>query len=249
MGETKNMHILSKEDFLEFINSLIADNSLNVVGVKSKGTKFAFGPLESADQLRLDYDVTLLPPKKYFFPQRETLVTYDVASGYQNKSLADTKPNIIVGVHPYDIMAILHMDEIFRETKSDPNYLARRNSSVIIGVNIQNMSESCFASSMGCATIDYGYDLMLTDLGNKYAIDVGSHKGADLLNKYSKNVKKALASDIHSVGKKKQEIMNKTQQEFSFSSELIPEMLGKFYEKTNFWEDHSEECLSADLVF
>ena len=81
MGETKNMHILSKEDFSEFINSLIADNSLNVVGVKSKGEKFAFGPLESANQLRLDYDVTILPPKKYFFPQRETLVTYNVSSG------------------------------------------------------------------------------------------------------------------------------------------------------------------------
>ncbi len=245
MEEAKNMHVLSKEDFSEFINSLIADNSLNVVGVKSKGEKFAFGPLESANQLRLDYDVTILPPKKYFFPQRETLVTYNVSSGYKSKSLEDVKPTIIVGAHPYDIMALLHMDEIFRETKSDPNYLSRRNSSVIIGVNIQNMSESCFASSMGCATIDYGYDLMLTDLGDKYAIDVGSHKGADLLNKYSKNVKKGLARDIQSVGKKKQEIMNKTHQKFGFSSELIPEMLGKFYEKTSFWEDHSEECLSC----
>ena len=42
--EEKKMHTLSKEDFGKFIDSLIADNSLNVVGVKSKDEKFAFGP-------------------------------------------------------------------------------------------------------------------------------------------------------------------------------------------------------------
>ena len=50
--------------------------------LKSKGDKFAFGPLESASELRMDYDVTLLPPKKYFFPQRETLVTYNVGKEF-----------------------------------------------------------------------------------------------------------------------------------------------------------------------
>jgi NAD(P)H-flavin reductase len=239
------MHTLSKKDFGKFIDNLIADDSLNVVGVKSKDEKFAFGPLESANQLRLDYDVTLLPPKKYFFPQRETLVTFDVASGFQARDLKVSKSNVIVGVHPYDIMALLQMDEVFRETKSDPYYLERRNASVIIGVNIKNISKWCFAPSMGCVTIDYGYDLMLTDLGDKFAIDVGSHKGADLLNKYAKNVKKAFARDINAVGKKKMEIVAASEQKFNFSSELIPEMLGKFYEKDSFWEDHSETCFSC----
>ena len=64
------MKIISKEDFNSFVNSLIADDSMQVIGVKAKRDKFVFAPLESAGELRLDYDVTLLPPKKYFFPQR-----------------------------------------------------------------------------------------------------------------------------------------------------------------------------------
>jgi hypothetical protein len=104
------MKIISKEDFADFVNALITDNSWNVVGVKSKGNKFAFGPLESANELRLDYDVTLLPPKKYFFPQRETLFTYDLSNGFSAKGFAaEAKPTIIIGVHPYDIVALLHM--------------------------------------------------------------------------------------------------------------------------------------------
>lgn len=239
------MRIISKEDFTNFVEALIKDKSLNVIGVKAKGDKFAFGPLETAGELRLDYDVTILPPKKYFFPQRETLVTYDLARGFAAKSPTEAKPMVIIGVHPYDIVALLHMDEIFRETKSDPYYFEKRQSSIIIGVNIQKMSKWCFAPAVGCAVIDYGYDLMLTDLGNRYAINVGSQKGEELLDKYAKNVKTALARDIQLVGQKKREIMNMAQQKFDFPPELIPELLSKSYENSGFWEKHAEKCLAC----
>ena len=122
------MKIIAKEDFNKFVNSLIADDSLQVIGVKAKRDKFVFAPLESSNELRLDYDVTLLPPKKYFFPQRETLFTYDLTGGFYAKGLtAEAKTTVIIGVHPYDIVALLHMDEVFRETKSDPYYFDKRN--------------------------------------------------------------------------------------------------------------------------
>ena len=241
------MKIISKEDFNNFVNSLISDDSWQVIGVKSKRDKFTFAPLESASELRLDYDVTLLPPKKYFFPQRETLFTYDLSGGFSAKGLtAEAKKTVIIGVHPYDIVALLHMDEIFRETKSDPYYFEKRNASIIIGVSMQKMSKWCFAPFMGCATVEHGYDLMLTDLGNRYAINVGSEKGEELLDMYAKNVTNALARDIQMVGQKKREIMNLSQQKFEFSSpEIIPGMLEKSYGESAFWEKHSETCLAC----
>ena len=239
------MRIIPKENFTDFINALIKDESLNVIGVKAKGNKFAFGPLDSADELRLDYDVTLLPPKKYFFPQRETLVTYNIGKGFAAKSVEETKQTVIVGVHPYDIVALLHMDEIFSETKSDPYYFEKRKASVIIGVNMQKMSKWCFAPYMGADTIEYGYDLMLTDLGNRYAVAIGSQKGEQLLDKYAKGLSNALARDIQMVGQKKREVMAMCKQKLDFSPELIPEMLTKFYGESAFWEKHAEKCLAC----
>ncbi len=239
------MRIIAKENFTEFINALINDDSLNVIGVKSKGEKFAFGPLDSASELRLDYDVTLLPPKKYFFPQRETLVTYNIGKGFSARSPADNKQTVIVGVHPYDIVALLHMDEIFSETKSDPYYFEKRKSSVIIGVNMQKMTKWCFAPYMGADTIEYGYDLMLTDLGNRYAVAIGSQKGEQLLDKYAKGLTNALARDIQMVGQKKREVSAMCKQKLDFPPELIPEMLSKYYGESTFWEKHSEKCLAC----
>ncbi len=239
------MKILLKEDFSDFVNALIKDEAWNVIGVKAKDSKFAFGPLESASELRLDYDVTLLPPKKYFFPQRETLFTYNLSNGFSAKNIVESKPTVIIGVHPYDIVALFHMDEIFRETKSDPYYFEKRNSSIIIGVNIQKMSKWNFSPFMGCATVDFGYDLMLTDLGNRYAISVGSQKGGELLSKYAKNLTSAFARDIQLVGQKKREIVNMSQQKFDFPTEMIPELLKMTYEESGFWEEHSEKCLAC----
>jgi NAD(P)H-flavin reductase/NAD-dependent dihydropyrimidine dehydrogenase PreA subunit len=239
------MKIISKIDFQAFVEALIRDASWNVIGVKSKGNKFAFAPLENAEELRLDYDVTLLPPKKYFFPQRETLFTYDLAGGFSAKNPDESKPMVIIGVHPYDIVALLHMDEIFRDTKSDPYYFKKRQASVIIGVNIQKMSKWNFSSFMGCAVIDYGYDLMLTDLGNRYAINTGSQKGEELLSKYAKNVMPALARDIQVAGHKKREIMGMSQQKFDFPPEFIPDLLKDSYGQSGFWEKHSEKCLAC----
>jgi NAD(P)H-flavin reductase/formate hydrogenlyase subunit 6/NADH:ubiquinone oxidoreductase subunit I len=239
------MKIISKEDFQSFVNALIQEDSWNVIGVKSRGNKFAFAPLDSADELRLDYDVTLLPPKKYFFPQRETLFTYDLSNGFSAKNPEETKPMIIIGVHPYDVIALLHMDEIFRETKSDLYYFKKRESSIIIGVNIQKMSKWNFSSAMGSATVDYGYDLMITDLGNRYAINIGSQKGEELLSKYAKNVTAALARDVQIAGQKKREIMDHSEQELKFPPELIPELLKDSYGKSGFWEKHSEKCLAC----
>ena len=239
------MKIISKEDFKDFVNALIKDDSRHVIGVKSRGNRYAFGTLESADDLRLDYDVTLLPPKKYFFPQRETLFTYDLADGFSAKNPEEAKPMVIIGVHPYDIVALLHMDEIFRDTKSDPYFFKKRESSIIIGVNIQKMSKWNFSSFMGCSVIDYGYDLMLTDLGNRYGINIGSSKGEALLFKYAKNITPALARDIQIAGQKKQEVWNMVEQKLDFPAELIPELLGASYAKSGFWESHSEKCLAC----
>ncbi len=239
------MIIISKDDFNEFVNALIKDEEWNVIGVKAKGNKFVFGPLESATELRLDYDVTLLPPKKYFFPQRETLFTYNLTGAFSAKNPAEAKHTVLIGVHPYDIVALFHMDEIFRDTKSDPYYFNKRNATIIIGINIQKMSKHNFSAVMGCATVDYGYDLMLTDLGNRYSVSVGSQKGGDLLSKYAKNVTEALARDIQVVGQKKLEILNMSQQKLDFASELIPQLLKKAYDESGFWEEHSEKCLAC----
>ena len=62
-------------EFAGFVAALIAAGP--VYGPVARRSKFVFARLERPDQLRLDYDVTILPPKKLFFPPAQDLIRFD----------------------------------------------------------------------------------------------------------------------------------------------------------------------------
>jgi len=180
------MKIVSKEDFLAFVNALIKDGGMDIEGVKSKDGRFVYGPLESASELRLDYDVTILPPKKYFLPQYETMMKFDLADPFSMKKPENQKKKVIIGMHPYDIIALRQMDSYFLDTDVSTTYLKRRKNTLIIGTDPLNVSEKAFFGIMGTGEVHSGYDLFITDLGDRVAITIGTEEGGNLLRYESK---------------------------------------------------------------
>ncbi len=69
------------------------------------------------------------------------------------------------GVHPYDLVAISQMDAIFSKDYDDFHYIKRRERATIVACDIQNTSPSMFAASMGTATVQEGFDILLTKSG------------------------------------------------------------------------------------
>ncbi len=61
---------ISKNDFLKFVESLMA-GSTQVVGVVKKDDRFIYDVLDDAKKLALDYDETLLPPKSFIMPPKK----------------------------------------------------------------------------------------------------------------------------------------------------------------------------------
>ena len=96
---------ISKADFRDFVNRLIqGDREIN--GVVTKGTGFIYDTLEDAADLCLDYDETLLSPKKYFLPVKETLLTFKTGDPSSYHESVEATPRIVIGIHPWDLAAI-----------------------------------------------------------------------------------------------------------------------------------------------
>ena len=157
------MKIISKQGFEAFINALIQDDSLDIEGVKAKGEKFVFGSVDNANELRLDYDVTILPPKKYFLPQYETIMKFDLSQPFSVQSPDFPRKKVIVGVHPYDIVAIRQMDTYFLDTDISESFLRRRKNTLIIGCDVKNVHDRAFFGSMETGEVTSGFDLFITD--------------------------------------------------------------------------------------
>jgi ferredoxin len=240
-SETMSVHTASKEQFKSFVGALIASDQ-KVVGVQAKGDKFAFGDLQSADDLRLDYDVTILPPKKYMLPQKETLLTFKV--GADSQSVSQPENMILLGVHPYDMAAINQMDELFSQGEYDTHYMQRRQQITIIACDVFKPSKNVFASSMNTATIDRGYDMLVTDIGKSYVIEAATDKGKRLLS-LLQGAKESSHDDLNlrkAVWDKNEGALN--QHKLDCKPSFLPKLLEKSYDHP-VWEEKAKLCYSC----
>lgn len=172
---------LSESALNTWVDQMIAQGREEVFGIQAKNDRFAFQKLEQSSDLRLDYDVSLMPVKKFFQPPIETLLTFLAETGYD--SVTDQSKFILIGVHPYDMIALNQMTEIFQQDYYDSHYMTRRNNATIIACDVQTPSEHVFAATMGKATVHEGYDILLTKANGGYVAQAATQKGIALLDK------------------------------------------------------------------
>ena len=234
--------IIEKQKMGPFVNNLI-NSKIKVAGPKRKDGKYAFDKLNKADELYLDYDITLLPPKMYLLPPKETLIKFELGEETEVEPIVEAKPTILFGVHPYDIQAIELLDTAFSTTNLDINYLSRREKTTIIGIDCLNPNPNAFCASLGTATTETGFDLMLTDIGDSYMVAIGSSKGKDLLTKYAKT-REATQQELAQRDSERQKALARYKVTLNMSPEEVPQLLDKSWDSP-LWKERSEKCLSC----
>jgi len=231
---------IAKKDFFDVVEALIKKE--RVFGVQARGDRFDYAPLESAQDLRLDYDVTLGPPKKFFQPAAEVLMTYEMGGSYQSQY--DDNAFVLLGVHPYDMIAINQMDELFRQDNYDTHYMTRRDNATIVACDVVTPSENVFASSMGTALVKEGYDVLLTDIGDSYVAEAATEKGEKLMAA----AKKAVPADAAAL-KSREAVWAKNKKglnrhELKCDPAYLPKLLAKAYDHP-VWEERAKTCFSC----
>jgi len=237
----KKPFVITKESLKSMVESL--SKVMEVVGVKPRHGKYVYDIIGSFEELCLDYDVTNIPPTKYLLPARETLLKFRIGDESKLEPVVEAVPRAIIGVHPYDIKAIELLDEVYMTTNPDPNYIARRQNTIIIGVDCLNPSPKSFAPSMGTRLTETGFDLLLTDIGADYVVTVGSEKGADLLAKYAQ-VREPTGDEIAKQKAVRDEALTKYQLSLDVPRERLPKLLEDSYDDP-YWESRSATCLSC----
>lgn len=238
------MKLIDQPALNEWANGLIAAHK--VYGVQAKEDRFAFDSLTRAGDLRLDYDVTLLPPKKYFHPRQEVLLTFD-RSTMNFESVFDNEPFVLLGVHPYDMVAISQLDKVFSKDNCDRHYLARREAATIVVCDVQTVSPNAFSGCMGHATMEgqSGHDLLLTLLEDGcYLVDAASDKGEMLMQPLA-DAADADAASLLARERVWEINRNRLQQhKLKMAPAELPELLASAYDHP-IWEERAQLCYSC----
>ncbi len=233
---------LAKKDLGPFVDSLM--KNYKVVAPTKKENLFVFAEIENADEISLDYIPTIVPPKKYFFPQKEKLGSFNLGDVKMTETSIEMTPTVIFAAHTCDIDGMECLDHVFSTSPADPYYMRRKKSIVVIGYECMKPCDK----HATCVTMDThvpkaGYDIMITDAKDKYVIHINSTKGDEIIkgNKLFKEVDgeaKALLKELREE-KKKNFNVNLTAK--------FRELEGIFEKsyKSKVWEDVGKRCVSC----
>jgi formate hydrogenlyase subunit 6/NADH:ubiquinone oxidoreductase subunit I len=197
------MKIISKDKLADFLKALNGDHEIIVPSIEN-GT-LIMGKMGSVKMETGFNGRPLIPPKEYFFPQREKIFTFNAKDPKKVDIKAHTNDakRVIWGVRPCDLYGIKTLDEIYMSNYVDTYYKARRDNTVLMGLNCNEPCDTCFCDSTKTGPFAHeAFDVMFTDLGDKYLVNVGSKKGEKAIEKGSKllgaatDADKAKAADL-----------------------------------------------------
>ena len=234
--------IIRKTDLKRWFDSL--KPKAKIYGPRKKENAFVFGPVQEFGEMSLVYIPTILPPKKYYFPQKESLFKFKINPFGTGKAIEAFEEFILFGVHTCDIAGIQCMDVVFNEKPPDPNYLNRKEKMTIIGIECMDYCDK-YASCTAVGTHVYkgGYDIMLTDIGDEYAMHINSAKGETLIKGLS-YIHEIASAGIQRLKKAAEEKSRKFRNEFQGSLTEVDRAFDEgFFSPV--WQDVGRRCVGC----
>lgn len=233
---------LKKENLNKWLEHL--KTKARLYAPRKKENQYVFRPVKNVNDVCLKYIPTILPPKKYYFPQKEKLLKFTIDPFQTAKAIAEFEEFILFAVHTCDIAGIQCMDVVFRDGPEDPNYLNRKEKMTIIGIECLDYCDRyANCASMANHIPRGGYDLMLVDIGESFIIHINSEKGERLVRNlgYIKEAGDKDMAVLYFVREKKKNIFK---EEFDAPLERVHGVFGDSF-NSKVWLDVGRRCVGC----
>jgi len=186
--------VLKKDNLLPLLRKLSKTNRL-VAPVRNEYNDTLFAEITDLDKTTIDLDNQPQSSiKSFFFPQRETLSSYVLDRKMRSGKLEygfyshvpENVPTVYFGVRSCDMFAIMYTDMIFlHENERDIYYEQRRADSIFISIGCNRPFTNCFCNATNSGPfLDGGFDLLLTDLGDRWFVETGRPRGVQLTREW-----------------------------------------------------------------
>ncbi|MBU0743788.1 MAG: 4Fe-4S dicluster domain-containing protein [Gammaproteobacteria bacterium] len=230
--------VITKKDLLQGLDKALAD--YQVAALTKKDDRVLYDIIKSPTEVVFDYQPTVLSPKKFFFPQDETILEY-TADGKISAKI-EAKPTVLFGIRPCDLNGFKILHEAFADDHGDPNYLAKVEQTVVIGIDCEKICDKdAFCFKVGSQDATGGFDLMLYEIADGYAIEIATDKGSQFISKYL-TTSKANGDEITSCQAKK--AANFGQEKPFKNLAKLPELFEQNKHHA-VWDQEGSRCLSC----
>ena len=161
-------------------------------GIEDEQNAGHYATAASDPELYFQYVVGPDGPKRYLFPAVQRLFSLHVEG---NRFVFDEAPPpapklALLGIRPCELAAMAVLDRVFGSLDKehfrcelDAYYKQSRQDAVIVAVNCTRPGGTCFCASMETGPrATAGFDLALTELRRGFLIELGTPRGAKILD-------------------------------------------------------------------
>lgn len=175
--------ILEKNKLNALLKSLTREYR-TFLPVRENGTT-VFKPYEAGLEMDRDYINTITSLKGFLFPQTEKMMSFQYRGcGDVSITTAETEPEkqVIFGARSCDLAGIGALDPVFEGKFPDPQYINRRENTLLVGLGCRRAGPTCFCKSFhidpqACE----GADVALLELEDCFTVEARTERGRVLL--------------------------------------------------------------------
>lgn len=234
------MKALAKTKLAVFLDGMRPSH--RVIAPLRQGAEIQFGDIDP-DQLAAGYSGrTRYSAKECVFPESEVLLRFGMppAGEVSITEHPHETPTVLWGIRPCDVAGIQVLDAVFLSAPVDVYYQARRDNTLLIALNCNEVGKTCFCRSLDTGPFAHGgSDLMFTDLGDEFLVEVGTSAGEGLLDELPDLFVEATVSQQA----KARELRERAEAAFStsFDVEAVRAGLAGSYDDPA-WEEQARKC-------
>ncbi len=179
--------------------------------------------ISKSDEITFE-GVSWFTSKKFIFPEKQELFTYDGKKIIKQKKFPK---RVLFGLRMCDLNSFYINDKLFLEQEpANYNYKELRKNLTLIGLWCDNaVDKYCFCDSM---KLKHHYDLCLFDRGDFFHIKVGSKKGEEIISKL-----------------KLEQDKNYWKETPKCEMKLNTQNIKDFFDNSEVWKKGVDDCLSC----
>lgn len=205
-----------------------------------------YASISAPDEVLWDFVNPLQPPKQFLLPQTDPIVEITRRDGHFDVvSVDDRRQPILLGVRSCDATAMAFLRHMHQRDLPDPAYLRRADRTVLITMACTRPCSLGFCVCCDAGPfLHEGFDVQLTDLGDRYLAEPGSERGEALLATAGAIFRPALESEIAHRCELEEEAKTRFGAETChFGSAMRRVSTGRVSEAL--WSEMSEECFEC----
>jgi sulfhydrogenase subunit beta (sulfur reductase) len=230
--------IIPKEKIHEMVKKVLKE--YEVVAPTDNEGVILFKTITNPSEMIMEFSNVKVPVKAVLFPQTETLFTFSREKSADIEAPENHGKTLVMGVRPCDAQSLSMLDNVFAGEYNDP-YVTKRENTVIVGLSCLTPGITCFCTSVGGNPFSGEYtDILLTDIGDNYYVEVKSEKGENIVRSMDLFTP-AAEKDV----KKKNELQEKSlaaikRHMYTDKIEVLDELFD-----SPFWKDTAQKCLGC----